>query len=1196
MMYRLPHVAGESIDRNRPLAFTFEGTPYQGFAGDTITSALAAAGVMVLGRSFKYHRPRGILSYANHDVNALFQIGGVPNVRGDVVELEAGMDIHAVNTFGGLARDSGSWMDRCARFLPVGFYYKAFHSKLLFPMWENLIRHFSGLGKIALDAERIRTPKRYAFCDVLVVGGGISGLSAALAAAESGAKVLLVDEGARLHSGFLLVGDTARITLLLSQVASHPNIEVLSATVAVGYYADHWIALMEPQRMTKVRAQCVVFATGVIEQPAVFRNNDTPGVLMISAAIRLLRRHAIAAGRHIVIQARASEDYAAALELVRHGVAVSHIIDVKSQTADYELIRRLKERGILLLTGRAVTEAHADSKGCLRRVTIAKAGTPHENVQSIDCDTLLMTGGWAAASQLLLQAGGTVRFDNTSQMYLPDVLPSGIFTAGRVNGIFDAKDRAADGQRAGHAAAAYLGMATMGAVTALARVKQPPSQIVAHPRGKDFIDFDEDLQVRDLEHAAQEGFDSIELLKRYTTVGMGPSQGKHSHINAARVLSRIRGSSPDQIGLTTARPMYHPVPMKHLAGRGFSPERATPLATRHEELGAVWMLAGNWRRPEYYARSNETREQSIAGEVAAVRQAVGIIDIGTLGKLEVHGPDAGKFLDRVYSGRYSDLRVGMTRYALMLDEAGTIVDDGVVARTGAESYYFTATTGGSAAVYRELLRLNALWGMQCSLTNVTGHRAAFNLAGPRSRELLASLAPLDLSNESFPYLGFRETTLAGVPVRIMRVGFVGELGYEIHVAFSQALAVWDAISAEGVALGLRPFGVEAQRVLRLEKGHFIIGQDTDGLTQPFEARADWAVRMNKEFFVGQRSLRILQKRGPRQLLVGFEIATAVPGLQESHLAIDAGEIAGRITSIAYSQVLGKTIGLAMVKPALAQVGTTLTFRQGDGTMVAATVCETPFYDKAGDRQKSTAIAASDAPTLALPRGPGEGMLVGAASPISPASPTSSIPSPGLRGRARVGAGAGAGATSPVVADLGNGGAGAFLEDRQQRKRIGLKGPLAAEWLQQCGISIPERANSWTAITASENDVVMRLGATEFFFEQSVYAEEFTTLANALASPVPGVYPVLREDRAFVLGGSLADAVLAQVCNVNFRSLALIERHAVMTMMTGVAVTVVPQGNVAQRRYLIWCDPSFGDYLWSSLSDVVADITNTGGSS
>ena len=1164
MMYRLASVAGESIDRNRPLLFMFEGVAHQGFAGDTISAALAASGVMVMGRSFKYHRPRGILSFANHDVNVLFQVGGVPNVRGDVVELEAGMDITAVNTFGGVARDSGAWMDKFARFLPVGFHHKAFQSKLLFPIWDNLLRGLGGLGRIALDAPRARTPKRHAFCDVLVVGGGISGLNAALTAAESGATVMLVDEGARLHSGFMLVGDTMRITLLLSQVAAHENIQVLTSTVAVGYYADHWVALMEQQRLTKVRARSVIFATGALEQPAVFRNNDLPGILLMSAALRLLRRHAVAVGRHVVIAARTADDYAAALEFLRHGVTVTHIVDARTQTADHELTRRLKERGVMFLTGRAVIEAHADSKGCVRRITVAKAGAIHENVTSVDCDALVMSGGWTAATQLLLQAGGTVRFDTGSQMHLPEVLPPGIFVAGRVNGIFDAKARAVDGQRAGYSAAAYLGLDVRDGGSpsahpgALVRVKDVPNPIVAHARGKDFIDFDQDVQVRDLEHAAQEGFDSIELLKRYTTVGMGPSQGKHSHTNAARVLARIRGVSADQIGLTTARPMYHPVPMKHLAGRGFTPQRVTPLAGRHDSLGAVWMLAANWRRPEYYAVANETREQSIAAEVATIHEAVGIIDVSTLGKLEIHGPDAGTFLDRVYSGSYSELEVGKARYALLLDEAGTIVDDGVIARMGEESYYFTTTTDNSVAVYRELLRWNALWGMQCSLVDVTGHAAALNLAGPRSRDLLSALVPIDLGNEAFPYLGFRETTLAGVPVRLLRVGFVGELGYEIHVPFSQATLVWDAMVAEGASAGLRPFGVEAQRVLRLEKGHFIVGQDTDGSTNPFEARAERTVQMAKPFFVGQRSLRMLQRRGARQLLVGFEIPQAAPSLKEGHLAIDAGEIAGRITSIVYSNLLGKTIGLAMVKPALAAVGTKLSFRQSDGAMLAASVCETPFYDRGGERQKS--VIASFSATVKV-------------APSATQRPNGVVEE----------------AATPSFAMHGTAGAGASLEDRHQRKRIGIKGPLAAAWLEQRGITIPDRANSWTAITSSENDVVMRLGESEFFFEQSVYAEEFKTLASGLTPAVAGVHPVLREDRAFALSGSLADAVLAQVCSVNFRNLVLSERHAIMTMMAGVAVTVVPQGNVAQRRYLIWCDPSFGDYLRSSLTTAIEDL-------
>lgn len=923
MMYRLPPLPGEWIDRKRTLAFTFEGRRHEGFAGDTITSALAASGVMILGRSFKYHRPRGILSFANHDVNALFQVGGLPNVRGDVVALEAGMNVAAVNTFGGVMHDRARWMNSLSRFLPVGFYYKAFHSKRFFPRWEKAIRRMSGLGVLPMDAPRVSTPKRYAFCDVLVIGGGSAGMTAALSAAETGAKVMLVDENARL-------GGASADEALVTRVGLHANIEIIRGAYVAGLYADNWAALIEPQRMTKVRAKSVVLATGAIEQPAVFRNNDLPGVLFVSAAQKLLHRHAIAVGRRVVIYALTRSGYEAALDLTERQVSVTHLIDPGPAVMDEEMARVLKNRGVTLLKLHRVLAAHAGADGCLKSISV---GDGSSAVTRIDCDALLMNGGWTPAVQLLLQAGGRVAFDGEAQMHLPVEAPEGVSVVGRVIGVF--------GSVAGQRRKNRMGASF---------------PIAAHLLGKDFIDFDEDLQVKDLENAAQEGFDSIELLKRYTTVGMGPSQGKHSNINAARVLARVRNLPPNEIGLTTARPMYHPVPIKHLAGRGFTPERATPVHARHSESGAIWMSAGNWRRPEYYARNNETREQCIAGEVAAVRSAVGLIDVGTLGKIEVHGPDAGVFLDRAYCGRYSDLAMGMTRYALMLDEAGTVVDDGVIARLSEHCYYFTTTTGGSATVYRELLRLNALWGLNCALVNVTGHRAAFNLAGPRSREVLARLTSAELNDRAFPYLGVREAPVAGVNTRLLRVGFVGELGYEIHVPYSAAIATWDALVRAGADAGLRLFGVEAQRVLRLEKGHLIVGQDTDGLTNPFEAQAAWAVKMRKPFFVGQRSLRILQQRGPRQLLMGFAIDGRAPELKECHLVIDGNDIAGRVTSVTYSPTLGKTIGLAMLKPTLAKVGTTLSIRLSDGAMIQATTAATPFYDRDNQRQKSVEAA------------------------------------------------------------------------------------------------------------------------------------------------------------------------------------------------------------------------------------------------
>jgi sarcosine oxidase subunit alpha len=565
-----------------------------------------------------------------------------------------------------------------------------------------------------------------------------------------------------------------------------------------------------------------------------------------------------------------------------------------------------------------------------------------------------MSVGFAPADTLLRQAGAKMQYDSSACQFLPGALPPGLFACGKVNGIFDPDARLADGARAGDMAARHCGFDSKGNQRAIAPAGEPathPLPVVEHPRGKNFIDFDEDLQLKDLANAVQEGFDSAELMKRYTTVGMGMSQGKHSNANALRMLAQLRRVPLDSLGATTARPMFQSVRISHLAGRGFTPERRTPMDADHEELGAVWMPAGNWRRPEYYRREGRTREESIAAEVRAVREGVGLIDVGTLGKIEAHGAQAGAFLDRVYAGRFETLKAGMTRYGLMLDESGVIIDDGVIARLAAEVFYFTTTTGNSATLFRELGRLAAWWGMPVSLVNLTGHLAAFNLAGPRSREVLSKLTALELGDKAFPYLGVREAKIAGVPARLLRVGFVGELGYEIHVPAGSCVAVWNAARAAGADLGITPFGVEAQRMLRLEKAHIIVSQDTDGLTNPFEVGADWAVKMDKPFFVGQRSLAIIAKNARRQQLVGFALEPGHrAGIRECHLVIRNGDIAGRVTSVGQSPTLGRTIGLALVTPAAA-TDAILHIRVDGGQQVAAPIVPLPFYDPAGDRQK-----------------------------------------------------------------------------------------------------------------------------------------------------------------------------------------------------------------------------------------------------
>ena len=966
MSNRLPPVAGEWIDRSVRLDFQFEAEPLHGFAGDTITSALNASGVKAIGRSFKYHRLRGVLSLANHDVNAMLQDGPELNVRGDVAPLRNGMRLASVNTFGGVKYDRARILDKFANFLPVGFYYKAFHTpRVLFPFWERVFRRMTGLGELDFSTPHIRTPKRYDFCDVLVIGAGPSGLSAALSAADAGAKVVLVDENARIGGSLGYqrggqVGSTVMLQELADRAQTHPNISVRTGTFAAGYYADHWVPLVDAKRMTKMRSRAVIVASGVFEQPAVFHNNDLPGVMLASAAQRLIYRYAVKPMQSAVVLTANDDGYVAALDLAANGVRVEAVVDLRAAAVTTGAAAKLAQAGTRILPGQGIYEARAGGDGVGAAVIcqlLADGGLDETKRQTIACDGIVMSVGYAPAAALLYQAGTAMRFDETVQQFLPETLPEGVFAAGRVNGVYALENRILDGRRAGNEAAKLLGLAAPAAFPVARAASSPshPYPIFDHPDAKNFVDFDEDLQLKDFFNAAQEGFDNIELLKRYTTVGMGPSQGKHSNMNAIRILAKLLRKAPGEVGSTTARPFFHPVAMSHLAGRGFHPQRLSPLHSRHEKDGAVFMQAGAWLRPEYYRQRGKLKPQIVREEAMAVRNSVGIIDVGTLGKMEISGPDAAAFLERMYTGRFANLKVGMTRYALMLDESGVIIDDGVVARLGEERFYFTTTTTGSATVYREMTRLNTMWGMKAGIVNVTGAYAAMNLAGPRSRDVLAGVTKLELADEVFPYLAAREAKVAGVPARLMRVGFVGELGYEIHVPADGACAVWDALTQAGRVQGIRPFGVEAQRLLRLEKGHIIIGQDTDGLTTPFDASSEWAVKMDKPYFIGQRSLKIIQRKSPRTKLVGF-VLDAIAEIQapkECHLVILDGNIAGRVTSIAFSPSLQRHVGLAFVSPPLAVEGGRFFIRADGARMVQAIVSKIPFYDPAGQRQKDT---------------------------------------------------------------------------------------------------------------------------------------------------------------------------------------------------------------------------------------------------
>ena len=965
---RLPLPFGIAIDRSRPLGYSFDGRSGSGYAGDTLASALAGEGVWLLSRSFKYHRPRGLFSLAGHDANTLVQVGDEPNVLADRLALREGLTAAPLNGTGSLSRDRARILDRLHRFMPVGFYYHAFFRPAgAWPRWEKLIRAMGGLGRVNTQQKHGSYDKAYAFCDVCVIGAGPAGLSAALEAAASGAEVIIVDDQA-LPGGALAYareevegGAESLRRSLLSQIEAQPAITLWSEAICQGWFTDHWLPVTRGDRLYKVRAGSVVVATGVIGQQVVFRNNDLPGIMLGSAAQRLLRLYGVRPGSRAVILTADEAGYGVALDLIDAGVAVAAVLDLRGEVpaapaAAAPLAAAVRGRGVPVRPMTAVAEA-VEGRNHLSAVRIAPVvgeGTLGPAGETIACDLLCLSAGGVPNTALVSHAGGSVRHDAASGRFVIASAPPDLFVAGSVAGTETFAAAMADGRRAGWRAARAAGFSSRqepeeGAAPA-APAAPMPWPIFPHPKGKDFVDFDEDLTVSHVRDAVAAGFDSVELLKRYSTAGMGPSQGRITNPVLYRLLARATGRSVDAVGSVTVRPPIGQEKIGHLAGRGFDPVRLSPIHHRHQELGAAMMVAGTWLRPAVYGKADQ--EAAIQAEVRAVRNGVGVIDVSTLGKIEVRGPDAAAFMERIYTFAFAAQPVGRVRYALMTDEAGNVMDDGVAARLHAQHFYVTATTGGADGVVRFMQWCNAQWRLAVDIANVTAAYAAVNIAGPRARAVLARLeGDLDLAPEAFPYMAVREGRLAGMSVRALRVGFVGELGYELHVPSSCGEAIWDRLLAAGQNEGIRPFGVEAQRILRLEKGHVIIGQDTDGLSTPGEAGLGWALSKKKPFFVGKAAIELRQRRAMNRTMVGFVQTGDGPRPLENHLIVQGGEIAGRVTSVAFSPSLERVIGLAYVPPALAEIGTPLTIKGANGQLIAAEVAEVPFYDPDNRRQE-----------------------------------------------------------------------------------------------------------------------------------------------------------------------------------------------------------------------------------------------------
>ncbi|MSO94589.1 MAG: FAD-binding protein [Thermoleophilia bacterium] len=886
-MSRLEARDGERIDRSQPVSFTFQGAAVEAFEGDTIGSALYAAGRRTFSRSFKYHRPRGLQCCIGHCANCQMNVNGTPNVRVCATPVSSGDIVKGQNFVGSLDFDLMQATDKFAGpFTPPGFYYKTFiRPRKLWPLYEKFLRNAAGLGVLDRKGKReARVDVENRHVEVLVIGGGRSGLEAAITHAAEGRQVTVVDEGP--EAGGALLSDPAGkgVAADLRARAQAAGVEVIAPAIAIGIFEYGFVPVAVGNLLLKFRAERIVVAAGVIEQPLVFPGNDLIGVMLPEAAKRLVEWWSIKPGERAVVITADDRGLEAAASLRTAGVLVALVIDLRVEQPP-----NIEARG---------------RRGRLHAVSV--------NGETVKADLLVMSGSPQPNAKLLAQAGARVVYDASRGIFVPESLPENVEVVG--------------------SAAGDVGAPAV------------PAAVLGHQGDKCFVCFCEDQTPKDLAYAIAEGFDSIELSKRYTTVTMGPCQGRLCSTNAIRSYAKTKGVDENTIGTTTARPPYTPVPMGLVAGYPQEPARRTSLHHRHRDLGARIMWTGAWRRPHSYGADAGVEAQN-------VHEKVGLIDVSTLGKILVTGPDAGAFLDRVYPNRFSDLKVGRVRYGVITGDAGRIIDDGTVGRLDDETFYVTTSSTGADGIYQWFGWWNAVWFMDVQFANLTGALAAINVAGPASRELMTRLSDDDFSNEAIAYLDARAVTVAGVPALALRIGFVGELGYELHLASPQAVHVWDALLKHGADLGVAPFGLEPQRILRLEKGHVIIGQDTDSESNLHEAAMPWLVKNDKEFeWVGKWATQQVADRGLRNMLVGFESPSGAMPVEGGQVVV-AGRSAGRITSVRHSRELDKVIGLAVVPVALAVDGGRFDV-QVDGRAVGMIVRLGHFYDPEGARLRS----------------------------------------------------------------------------------------------------------------------------------------------------------------------------------------------------------------------------------------------------
>ncbi|MET4608373.1 sarcosine oxidase subunit alpha [Bradyrhizobium sp. JR4.1] len=995
MKNRYRSATGGRVDRSRPVRFTFDGKAYQGFVGDTLASALIANGVHLVGRSFKYHRPRGIMTVGAEEPNALVGVGRdkahyTPNLRATQVEIYEGLVAESQNRWPTLAFDVGAVIDGLSAFLPAGFYYKTF----MWPkagwkhVYEPLLRRAAGLGRVPSRDDPDRYTQVYAHCDVLVVGAGPAGIAAAIAAAQTGLRVILCDEQAEM-GGSLLAETVAKIDgrpaadwcgAMLAKLASLPNVTMMARTTAFGWYPHNFIGLNERvtdhlvaagklprERLWQVRAGEVVLATGAIEQPIVFPENDRPGVMMAEAARTYVNRFGVLPGTRAVVVTATDSAYRAAFDLKVAGIVIPAIADVRSSPSGY-WVNLAREAGIDVLPQTSL----ARTSGRLRvsSATLVSTDARARERRKIDCDLVLMSGGFTPSVHLFSQSRGQLKYDNGLQAYLPNVSIERERSVGACRGVYDLAAALNDGFSGGSAAAARAGAGEVpvGHAFSVEARSVASGGLMGVPatsrerKARAWVDFQNDVTKADIALAVREGFRGIEHVKRYTTAGMGTDQGKTSNMNALGIVAGLRNVSPPQIGLTTFRPPYTPMTFGIFAGQSrgalFEPERRTPIHSWAEKSGAIFEDVGQWKRARYFANPGETMHAAVARECRATRHSIGIFDASTLGKIEITGTDAGSFMNRMYTNAWDRLEPGRARYGLMLREDGFILDDGIIGRLAPDRFHVTTTTGGAARVLNKMEDyLQTEWpDLEVWLTSTTEQWAVIAVQGPNARKPLVQLVKgIDLSDEAMPHMSVREGWICGVPTRLFRVSFTGELGFEVNVPSGYALAVWEAIMAEGQVYGITPYGTETMHVLRAEKGYIMVGQETDGTVTPDDVGLSWAVGKGKRDFVGKRSLsKLAMIQDDRKQLVGLLTIDTTTLLEEgAQVAADPNQripmtVLGHVTSSYWSEALGRPIALALVRGGRDRTGTRLSVPTQAG-VVDVDVVSPIFYDPKGVR-------------------------------------------------------------------------------------------------------------------------------------------------------------------------------------------------------------------------------------------------------